>query len=136
MTATTSRLQFKILAIVDDVNACDCCGKSNLQKTVAIENSETGEVKYFGTTCALQPVKGFGIEKKEMAKAIDRYKAAQSQLWARARKIYVERGGLRHTVMVPYTYKGRSGMTPESRFSDQPLFDAICEELGPIKVNL
>lgn len=63
-------MNFKILAVVDDVNCCECCGKTDLLRTVAIENLTTGEIKYFGTTCALQPVKGFGIEKKEIAKEI------------------------------------------------------------------
>lgn len=61
---------FKIIAVVDDVNSCECCGKTDLQRTVAIEDLTSGEIKYFGTSCALQPVKGFGIEKKEIAKEI------------------------------------------------------------------
>ena len=126
---TTSR-QFRIKAIVDDVNSCECCGKTGLVRTVAIENLETGEIKYFGTTCAMQPAKGFAIEKAELNTAKRSFEIAQGRLWAKARAIYAERGGLRHTVMVPYTYKGRAGMTPESRFSDQPLFDSICKELG------
>lgn len=39
------------LAIVDDVNTCDCCGKSNLKSTVAMERDD-GEVLYFGSVCA------------------------------------------------------------------------------------
>lgn len=42
---------YKTLAIVDDVNACDCCGKSNLKSTVAMERDD-GEVLYFGSVCA------------------------------------------------------------------------------------
>lgn len=125
--------RFQIKAIVDDVNSCDCCGKTGLIRTVAIEDLESGEVKYFGTTCAMQPVKGFGIEKPEMAKAKRDFERAQAILWAKARAIYKERGGEMHTVMVPYTHKGRQGMTPERRFNNQALFDAICVELGGVK---
>lgn len=39
------------LAIVDDVNTCDCCGKSNLKSTVAMERDD-GEVLHFGSVCA------------------------------------------------------------------------------------
>lgn len=39
------------LAIVDEVNACDCCGKQNLKSTVAMERDD-GEVVYFGSVCA------------------------------------------------------------------------------------
>jgi hypothetical protein len=67
---TPAARRFRILAIVDDVNACECCGRSELLRTVAIENTETGEIKYFGTTCAMQPAKGFQIEKAEMKQAL------------------------------------------------------------------
>ena len=42
---------YTTLAIVDDVNTCDCCGKSNLKSTVAMR-AEHGEVVYFGSVCA------------------------------------------------------------------------------------
>lgn len=42
---------YRTLAIVDDVNTCDCCGKSNLKSTVAMERDD-GEVLYFGSVCA------------------------------------------------------------------------------------
>lgn len=42
---------YTTLAIVDDVNTCDCCGKSNLKSTVAMERDD-GEVLHFGSVCA------------------------------------------------------------------------------------
>ena len=42
---------YKTLAIVDDVHACDCCGKTDLKSTVAMERDD-GEVLYFGSVCA------------------------------------------------------------------------------------
>ena len=42
---------YKTLAIVDDVNTCDCCGKSDLKSTVAMER-EDGEILHFGSVCA------------------------------------------------------------------------------------
>jgi hypothetical protein len=69
MSNTATARQFKILGICDNVNACDCCGKTELQKTVAIENCETGSIGYFGTTCAMQPSKCFGFEKSAEASA-------------------------------------------------------------------
>lgn len=134
MSATTAARRFKILAIVDDVNSCECCGKTGLLRTVAIEDSETGDVKYFGTTCALQPIKGFGLQKKDMNYSLSRFKAAEQQMWSRVRRIYKERGG--EFVNVEYD-KTRLG-TPlyESRFADIDLRDAIRTELGPIKAIL
>lgn len=41
----------RALAICDDVTTCQCCGKSDLKCTVAIE-LDCGEVVYYGRTCA------------------------------------------------------------------------------------
>ncbi len=42
---------YKTLAIVNDVHTCDCCGKSNLKSTVAMER-EDGDILHFGSVCA------------------------------------------------------------------------------------
>ena len=42
---------YKTLAIVDDVNTCDCCGKTGLKSTVVMQGDD-GEIKYFGSVCA------------------------------------------------------------------------------------
>jgi hypothetical protein len=42
---------FITLAIVDDVHSCDCCGKSNLKSTVAMERDD-GAIVHFGSICA------------------------------------------------------------------------------------
>lgn len=42
---------YKTLAIVDDVNTCDCCGKTGLKSTVVMA-CEAGEIKHFGSVCA------------------------------------------------------------------------------------
>ena len=42
---------YKTLAIVDDVHTCDCCGKSNLKSTIAMQRDD-GEVLHFGSVCA------------------------------------------------------------------------------------
>lgn len=36
----------------DEVNTCDCCGKTPLKSTVAFECQETGETLHFGSVCA------------------------------------------------------------------------------------
>jgi hypothetical protein len=51
--------RFVVRGINDDKSFCECCGKSGLQRVVWIEDLETGEVKHFGTVCALKPAKGF-----------------------------------------------------------------------------
>lgn len=45
-----------ILGICDDRNTCDCCGKTGLKKTVALDID--GETVFFGTTCAAWAITG------------------------------------------------------------------------------
>lgn len=47
---------FKILGITDDHADCECCGKSGLKKTVALDKD--GVVVYYGTDCAAQAMLG------------------------------------------------------------------------------
>jgi hypothetical protein len=127
--STTAR-QFKILGICDNINACDCCGKTDLQKTVAIENCETGVIGYFGTTCAMQPSKCFGFEKREINSALSHFKARQQSYYAKVSRIYKERGGKR--IQVEYAKNLYGWPLYESRYEDLALRDAIIAELGPI----
>lgn len=41
----------KALGITDERTTCDCCGKSNLKCTVAME-LDSGEIVYYGRVCA------------------------------------------------------------------------------------
>jgi len=43
---------WQILGINGDQDFCDVCGKVELSKVVWLENTETGEIKAAGTTCA------------------------------------------------------------------------------------
>ena len=61
--------KFQVLEVSDSQDFCMCCGRKGLKRVVFILNTETDEVKHFGTTCAAQPVKGFGVD-KEIKEAI------------------------------------------------------------------
>jgi hypothetical protein len=47
-----SARKFEYLGTTDEVTTCDCCGKSNLKKTVVIRDFEGSEELYYGVTCA------------------------------------------------------------------------------------
>ena len=51
--------RFVVKGINDDKSFCECCGRENLKCVVWIEDTETGEIKHFGSTCAGKPAKGF-----------------------------------------------------------------------------
>jgi len=83
--------RFKVLGINDDKSFCECCGKDGLQRVVWIEDTETGEIKHFGTTCAASPKKGFDL-KEEIKQEIRRFDYAQKAIlswaWNLYRKVY------------------------------------------------
>lgn len=47
----------KILGINDEVTTCECCGRTNLKRTVILESETIGIVRY-GTDCAAAAVYG------------------------------------------------------------------------------
>lgn len=82
-------MRFKVLGINDDRSFCECCGKDMLKKVVWIEDTETGDVRHFGTTCALKPSKGFdcSAEIKEAIKTVEgRIKSATSGVFSKYRR--------------------------------------------------
>lgn len=91
---------FKVLAVSDDRDFCECCGKTGLKRVVWIENTETGDIKHFGTTCAASPVKGFGLD-KEIKSRINQFKDVQDFCWKRASHQYKAEGGTYTTLRNP-----------------------------------
>lgn len=71
-------MAFTILGITDERTECECCGKSGLKKTVALDKD--GIVVYFGTECAakvlgrtkLQVEKDIRSAAKRAAEEVDR----------------------------------------------------------------
>lgn len=55
------------LGWTDEVTACDLCGKSDLKSTAAL-GLESGEVVYYGCTCAARTLAGFTGQKYTAAK--------------------------------------------------------------------
>jgi hypothetical protein len=48
MTTTTA---LKVLGITDEKTECECCGRTDLKRTVVVGTGE-GDVRYLGTECA------------------------------------------------------------------------------------
>lgn len=77
-TATTTAT---VLGISDEVTACDCCGRSDLKKTVALSFNGAAAV-YYGTTCAALALGRKPVEIKADARAADKARR-QAEEWAR-----------------------------------------------------
>jgi hypothetical protein len=48
-------MTYKFCGTTDEITTCDCCGKSNLKKTVVLQN-ENGDYLYYGVDCAARTI--------------------------------------------------------------------------------
>lgn len=84
--------RFQVIGINDKRDFCECCGKSGLQRVVWILDTETGDEKHFGTSCAAKPAKGFDCL-NEMKAAIRQIDAKLKASLSVAAKRYRALGG-------------------------------------------
>jgi hypothetical protein len=66
--------RFVVKGVNDEQNFCCCCGRDNLKRVVWIEDTETGAISHFGTTCAESPAKAFGVT-SEIRAAVRKFQA-------------------------------------------------------------
>ena len=97
--------RYKVVGVNDDKDFCECCGRQGLKRVVWIEDTETQEIKHFGTTCAAAPVKGFGVD-KEIKQAIRKFQDQEQAIWRYAHGLYRKAGGT-------YTGNGQDGWKAE-----------------------
>lgn len=64
---------YKFLGISDERLTCECCGRENLKRTVAVLFQDSQEVLYFGTSCA---ARALSLTSKEVERSA---KGAQAQ---------------------------------------------------------
>src|SRR5258707_10369859 len=74
---------YEVLGYEEAVNTCDCCGKTNLNGTFAVERDD-GEVLHFGCVCVTRHTgKAAKIIRKEAKDATaDRRRAAVAEFKA------------------------------------------------------
>ncbi|WP_247391853.1 hypothetical protein [Ralstonia pseudosolanacearum] len=84
--------RFEVLAVNDDRDFCECCGRRGLKRVVWVRDRETDDVKHFGTTCVLAPSKAFGIE-ADIKVAIARFESREKAVNHMAYREYKLRGG-------------------------------------------
>lgn len=109
---------YKVLAVNDERDYCECCGRKNLKKVAWIESEETGEIKHFGTVCATAPAKGFNVERQVKA-AIADFDNQQRIVNVRAHNEYRKQGGK----YAPMDAKGVFKML------DRALFESIRAQI-------
>lgn len=85
VVAIAEIVRFVIMGIVDDVTTCECCGRSNLKRTVMLgETDADGNVEnvtYYGTGCAAVAL---GRPRQHGAKVADEAAAANRDWQERA----------------------------------------------------
>lgn len=75
---------FRVLGSDDSVNTCDCCGKTNLKATFAVEMIETGEILRYGSVCVTRNTgrKLGELNKMREAHDLEKRQAAQKEYHA------------------------------------------------------
>jgi hypothetical protein len=68
-----------ILGISDSVTTCECCGRTNLKKTVAVSFDSNAPV-YYGTECAARATGRKAKDVTVAAKVADDARAADARL--------------------------------------------------------
>lgn len=66
--------KFKIFGFTDEVTNCDCCGKTGLKGTFAVEIFATGEILHYGSVCV---TRNTGIAHPKTA--ADEYRAERTR---------------------------------------------------------
>jgi len=82
--------RFAVKGINDEQSFCSCCGKQGLKRVVWIEDTETGDINHFGTSCAENPAKAFGVT-SEIRKAVREYDKAAKVAAEKARAAELHR---------------------------------------------
>jgi hypothetical protein len=93
--------RYQVLEITDAKDFCQCCGKKGLKLVVFIEDTETGEVKHFGTSCAVAPAKGFNVE-REVKRAVAAAKNRAQAIASVTSHAYRKAGG-KYKMTGPYS---------------------------------
>jgi len=57
--------RFTVMGVSEDRTTCDCCGKTNLKRTVCLRRQSDGEDLFYGVNCASDALK---LRKKYGAK--------------------------------------------------------------------
>ena len=113
--------RFIVKGINDEASFCECCGKNGLQRVVWIEDTETGEIKHFGTSCAQKPVKGFDCV-EEIKSAIKQIKENEKRIVSNAMYRYRK---VHNGQMIQSRDKDGS---PISTVADRVLWDKCLHE--------
>ncbi|MGA5726563.1 hypothetical protein ACPCHQ_21765 [Ralstonia thomasii] len=84
--------RYQVVDVNDSRDFCECCGKTGLKRVVFILDAETGQVRHFGTSCAVAPAKGFGVG-QEIKVAIARFSSRVVAINQMAYRAYKRLGG-------------------------------------------
>ena len=84
MTNATTARRFTVLGTTDEVTTCDCCGRSDLKSTVALNDGDNGDaIVHFGCVCAARAMNVASVEVRKAARDADAAKV-RAEMVARA----------------------------------------------------
>ena len=94
--------RFEYLGTTDEHTACECCGKVDLKRTVAIRDLDSGADRFFGTACAARALRVQIAEVRKGTEAADKARRETAERTRRAAadaRAQVERAAFRAWVV-------------------------------------
>lgn len=61
----------RVLGTMDEITSCDCCGRRDLRSTVALADTESGDVVHYGVTCAARAMRQDVAQVRRQVSAAD-----------------------------------------------------------------
>lgn len=62
---------FRVIGTTDEITSCDCCGRRDLRSTVALADTESGDVVHYGVTCAARAMRQDVAQVRRQVSAAD-----------------------------------------------------------------
>lgn len=127
---------YKMIGITDEVTSCDCCGRTDLKRTIVLERQEDGVIVYFGSQCGARAV---GWKTKDFNRAA---KDAQIERQKAIRRAYYDHPASvqRNQMMKDHYDNGDTWQTApfdlwrqldeQARDETRQRFNASLKELG------
>ncbi|MCA9546121.1 MAG: hypothetical protein KC613_17070 [Myxococcales bacterium] len=96
--------RFRVEGVTDERGECDCCGRTNLKRTVVLFDFDAGDFTFYGTSCAARAM-GATVEAtrravveaeraKRDAEAVERARVAEARRVAWVAFLVERTGGM------------------------------------------
>jgi len=120
----------KALYITDEIDTCDCCGRTDLKATVAMQLSDGGGILHYGRTCA---ARNSGKTSKQIKKEIaDNRQARIDAAYNELQETPAKQAWYAKRIELYAKYKGRLSSAEWSRMiaPEADALEAVIQQIA------